>query len=105
MKNSYLILQNCPLFAGITPSDLKALLDCLSATQKHYGKNSFIFLDGYKTDSMGIVLAGSVYVLREDFWGRRTILARVEGGGLFGEAFACTGTEILPVSVMAAEDS
>ena len=56
-------------------------------------------------DSIGIVLGGAVHVLREDFWGKRKIVARVEGGGLFGEAFACAGVEKLPISVIAAEDS
>lgn len=46
-----------------------------------------------------------MHVIREDFWGKRKIVSRIDPGGLFGEAFACAGTESLPVSVMAAEDS
>ncbi|MCL2319598.1 MAG: Crp/Fnr family transcriptional regulator [Treponema sp.] len=105
MKKTYPVLQRCRLFTGISEADMKILLDCLSARQKHYRKNSFIFLAGEKMDSVGIVLSGAVHVLREDFWGRRKIMARVEGGGLFGEAFACADVEKIPVSVMAAEES
>ncbi|MCL2066949.1 MAG: Crp/Fnr family transcriptional regulator [Treponema sp.] len=103
MKKKY--PDNCILFAGIDESDIRALLDCLSARQRRFKKNSFIFDAGDKIESIGIVLSGAVHVLREDFWGKRKIVARLEGGGLFGEAFACAGTEEIPVSVMAAEDT
>ena len=101
----YPVLRNCPLFGGISESDFTALLKCLSAAQKRFRKNSVIFLAGRKIDSMGIVLSGAVHVLRDDFWGRRKIIARIEKGGLFGEAFTYSGAEELPVSVEAAEDS
>ena len=105
MKKIHLILQKCRLFAGIRESDLKNLLDCLSARQKYFAKNSFVFLAGEKIDSVGIVLSGAVHVMRDDFWGKRKIVARVGPGALFGEAFSCAAVEKLPVSVMAAEES
>ena len=104
------ILQSCPLFSGIEEGDLRALFICLSAVQKRFEKNGFVLTAGGKTDSIGIVLSGAVHVLRDDFWGNREILTRIEPGGLFGEAFACVGVESailerLPVSVMVAEKS
>ena len=98
-------MENCMLFTGIDESDIQTLLDCLSAKQRHIKKNRFIFHAGDKMESMGIVISGAVHVLREDFWGKRKIVARLESGELFGEAFACAGVEKLPISVMAAEDS
>ena len=105
MKIKYQILNNCLMFAGIQEADLAALLDCVSARQKRYKKNSFIFITGDKIDCLGIVLSGAVHIMREDFWGKRKILARVEPGGMFGEAFVCAGIENMPVSVMAAEET
>jgi len=105
MKKYYPVLKNCLLFSGIEESDFKSMLDCLAARQKHFKKNSFIFISGETGDFMGIVLQGAIHVLRDDFWGRRKILARIESGGLFGEAFACAGLKKLPVSIMAAEES
>ncbi|MCL2488699.1 MAG: Crp/Fnr family transcriptional regulator [Oscillospiraceae bacterium] len=105
MKKYFEVLTACPLFADIAEADIQALLRCLSAAQKRYDKNSFIWGEGDTAESIGIVLAGAVHVLREDFWGRRHILTRVEAGGLFGEAFAYAGAEKLPVSVMAAEET
>ena len=58
---------------------------------------------GGRADQVGMVLDGSVLVFSDDFWGNRTILAHVERGGLFGEAFSFARVESLPVSVTAAE--
>ena len=95
----------CSLFAGIAALDLEALLGCLNAIRKRFVKNRYISRAGGKAESVGIVLRGAVHIVREDFWGKRNIVARIEPCGLFGEAFACAGTEHLPVSVMAAEES
>jgi len=97
-------LRDCPLFAGISRSHTKKLLGCLSAVRKRFEKNSFIFAAGEPAEHVGIALAGAVHILREDFWGKRKILTRIEPGGLFGEAFACAGVKSLPVSAAAAED-
>lgn len=94
-----------PLFKGIAENDLKELLKCLNAKESAYEKNDFIFRAGDKASSIGVILSGGVYVLKEDFWGNRTILAKLEEGDLFGEAFACREEEKLPVSVMAVEKS
>ena len=51
------------------------------------------------------MLTGNVHVIQEDFWGNRTILANIEPGELFGEAFSCAGLDKLPVSVLAVQDS
>ena len=99
------ILNSCPLFDNISKEDIQKLIICLSAVRKQYKKNSFIFLPEEKADSIGIVLSGTADILREDFWGNRVILARIESGGIFGEAFSCAQVEKLPVSVMAVEDS
>jgi CRP-like cAMP-binding protein len=98
-------LEKCPLFCDIGTRDLPALLGCLLAKNSSFERNSFIFLAGEDVSSVGIVLSGGVHILQEDFWGKRTILARIEPGELFGEAFYCAGIEKLPVSALAAERS
>lgn len=105
MKKINPVLMNCRLFTGIRESDLEFLLDCLSARQKSYARNSFIFIAGDKIDTVGIVLTGAVHILRDDYWGKRKIVSRIESGALFGEALACAGVEKIPVSVQAVEDS
>lgn len=98
-------LAQCPLFAGIEADRLESLLGCLSAATRACRKDEFIFRAGDKATTVGIVLSGSVRVLQEDFWGRRTILAHIGPGGLFGEAFSCAGKDRLPVSATASEAS
>lgn len=98
-------LKNTPLFADIEDNQLEALLKCLAAKKKAYGKEAFIFRAGQPATHVGIVLAGCANIIQEDFWGNRTILAHVEEGELFGEAFSCAETETLPVSVVAVQAS
>ena len=47
------------------------------------------------------MLAGSVQILRDDYYGNRSVLTVVGPGGLFAEAFACAGLERMPVSAVA----
>jgi cAMP-binding proteins - catabolite gene activator and regulatory subunit of cAMP-dependent protein kinases len=105
MKNYYDSLKLCPMFADMSSDDIDSLMKCLSASRKWYEKGSFVFTEGDEAGNVGIVLSGAVHVLREDFWGRRNLLARIETGGLFGESFAFARMKLLPVSVTAAEDS
>ena len=98
-------IRVCPLFAEIDDSSLRTLLDCLHTVQRGYDKNEFIFAAGDAVSSVGILLSGGVRVLQEDYWGNRTILAHINPGGLFGEAFSCAETDYLPVGVLAAEKS
>lgn len=97
------ILKQCPLFVGIADADIPHALACLSARERRYAKGEAVFLAGQRAASVGIVLSGGVHVEKDDYWGNRTILAHVEPGGLFAEAFVCAGVEKLPVSVTAAE--
>lgn len=99
------ILASVDLFLGIEKSDLEPLLSCLSAKQAHYEKGSAVFHSGEPTDSFGIVLSGQVQVVQDDYYGNRSILAKIGPGNLFGESFACADNKTLPVSVMATTES
>ena len=97
------LLKGCPLFANINSGDMLPLLHCLNARRKRYEKGGLIFIAGTAVSAVGIVLNGRVNVAHDSYWGNRTILAKVEAGGLFGEAFSCAKIDNLPVSVVAAE--
>ena len=105
MKEFFPILETCPLFDGIDLKDLSSMLACLSARASNYQKNQVIFREGETAKYVGIVLSGAVQIVREDFYGNRSIVARIEPSELFGESFACAGVAALPVSAAAAEDS
>ena len=104
MKIDPKLLDHCALFEGIRPEDRGPMLGCLGAKVISTDKNQFIFQEGAPANYLGIVLSGSVQVIREDFYGNRSILARIGPAGLFGESFACAGISSLPVSVVAVEE-
>lgn len=97
--------KDCPLFAGMEEAELTALLDCLGARTCRADRGQMLFREGDPARYVGIVLSGAVQIQQEDYDGGRIILARVGPGELFGESFACAGTESLPVSAAAAAES
>lgn len=98
------VLKTVPLFFGIEQSDLRSLLSCLCAKAVGYEKGQTVFSSGESINKLGIVLSGQVQVVNDDYYGNRSILAKVDVGNLFGESFACTGIT-LPVSVIATTES
>ena len=104
MKDYLPILEKCALFDGIRAEDLLPMLSCLGAKLTQYKKNQIIFHEGDAARFVGIVLSGSVQIVKEDYHGYRSIVSRAETGELFCESFACAGMNTLPVSVVAAED-
>jgi CRP-like cAMP-binding protein len=50
---------------------------------------------------VGIVLSGAVQVVREDYYGNRSVLTDVGPGELFAEVFACAEVDAMPVSAIA----
>jgi CRP-like cAMP-binding protein len=60
-----------------------------------------IFNEGDKARYVGLVLKGAVQVVRDDFYGKRSILTTLKEHQLFGESYACSELEYLPVGVYA----
>ena len=105
VEDEITVLKRCPLFSGIDPDELLAMLDCLQVRRVTVEKNGFVFREGDAAEYVGIVLSGAVQIVREDYYGNRSILGVSQAGEIFGEAYACTGIQFLPVSVMAAQKS
>ena len=104
MKDFLPILEKCTLFEGIRREDLLPMLSCLGARVNQFKKNQILFSEGDDAKFVGIVLQGSVQIVKEDYHGYRSIVSRAGVGELFCESFACAGVAVLPVSVVAAED-
>lgn len=105
MKKYSNVLKTIKLFKDIEEADLQPLLSCLSARMVHYNSGQSIFLSGESIKQFGIVLSGQVNVVQDDYYGNRSILARIDVGNMFGESFACAEAETLPVSVIATTES
>lgn len=104
MKNNFVLLKNNPLFSGIGIEDFDKMLNCLGAKTTSYKKGNTILIAGNPVDSVGLILEGSVKILREDADGHAHILSEFSAPELFGETFACANVDHSPVSVVAIED-
>lgn len=97
------IFRKCVLFDGIEEEHLLAMLSCLNGRVITADKDQYIFNEGDPAESVGLLLSGKAQIIKNDFFGNRTIVAAIEPAQLFGESFACADVEEIPVSVVASE--
>lgn len=105
MKKYFEVLRKCPLFHDITDENLGAMLGCLGAKVMSFNKKETVISEGNPAKYIGIVLSGTVQIVRLDYLGNRSIVTNVEPSELFGESFACAGIKAIPVDVIASEDT
>ena len=105
MRENLPILRACPLFEGIREADLLGMLGCLGAVPMNVKKGQNVFSEGDQAVRVGIVLEGKLLLQREDYFGNRSIFGQVLPGQLFGETYAFSHAQSLPVTVSAEEDS
>lgn len=99
------ILANCPLFMQIEPQSYSALLSCVNASEKTFSTNESVFLAGSQINYVGIVMKGSLSIIKESPAGQKHIIDFVGPSHLFGEGVVCTETRISPVTVFAKENA
>ena len=104
-KRDHDILLKMNLFEGILSQELSAILKCLNAQKSHYKKGEFITVCGGKISSFGVILSGSVQILKDDVTGRQTILSAFGSGETFAEVLVCSGIKKSPVTVLAATEA
>ncbi|MBO5509183.1 MAG: Crp/Fnr family transcriptional regulator [Lachnospiraceae bacterium] len=105
MEKYYDILSKCPLFYDVNKSELHPMLVCLDAKTIDVPKGSSVFLEGDAVQYVGVVLSGMAQVVREDYYGNRSIMSSLQPGEIFAETFSFAGLETMPVSVIATKDS
>ena len=104
MEKKYLeILSRTLLFRSIPAAETEAILAALGAEEKNYARGEVILHAGDVTDAIALVLAGSVLVESNDWWGNKSILDRAGTGQVFAETYACAPNQPLLVSAVAAE--
>lgn len=105
MERYLSLYKRNPLFRGIPEAELLPLLECLRARRRACAKGSVLFARGETARQLGIVLTGRVNTVYDDILGGRSIIGSTDPGQLFCEAFACAGSQSLPVSVVAQAES
>lgn len=92
------------IFHGITDSEMDAMIRCFRMRWGRFRQGETIYAYGEDAGEVGVVVQGTAELVRYDFAGTRTILERVETGGVFGESLAFTTALGDLVEVAAAEN-
>lgn len=95
------VYKQVELFEGIAENDLETMLNCLGARIKTYQKGDYILSAGDEVRSIGIIVTGTVEIVKEDILGRRALVAGLSPTDIFGEAQACAGVKKSHASVLA----
>ncbi|MEO1770722.1 Crp/Fnr family transcriptional regulator [Candidatus Enterococcus ferrettii] len=84
--HSYLdMLEQTTIFSGLTASEIIQALNCLDGEIVEYKGKETVLTSDNQTDSVGIVLEGSLYFNKLNVHGERHIFTEVKAGELFGE--------------------
>lgn len=105
MKEYIPILKKSQLFSGIDESEIISVLSCLDAKVSSFKKGEYILRQGEHINSVILLLEGMLHIQKDDYWGNRSILNRIDAGEMFGEAYAAPESEALLNDVIAVEDS
>lgn len=103
--SEYSVLKDCPLFANIKESDFSSLLSCINSFTKTYPTGEYVFLSGNQVNYIGIVLSGTLELIKENPAGLKHILDFIGPSDLFGEGIVCTQSRISSVTVITKENS
>ena len=96
---------NSPLFDGIRSEDRQAMLGCIGYHIGAFRKGEIVSFEDENIRHIGIVLSGSVDMVKEDLWGNKTMLVRMHKNELFGETFACGSDNLSVVTFLVSEDA
>ena len=83
MKNFLTKIKKCPIFWGIDDGDIEKMLTCMGAKVMTLDKKYTVFTEGSPAKYIGVVLSGEVQVVRNDYWGNRSIVENNGEGQTF----------------------
>lgn len=76
------------LFKGVEQSDCKRMLKCFNAEEKQYNSGEKVCVFKDMDSQIGIILRGSVNIIRSDINGNISLLEHLEENDLFGKYFS-----------------
>lgn len=97
--------EGLPLFRNMDKSRIREIFLTGGCYIKDFKKGNYIYQEEEIIRSMGLILSGHVYMIKEDLWGEKTILVRMGRGELFGENFACSPHPAASVTFYAPEET
>jgi CRP/FNR family transcriptional regulator, dissimilatory nitrate respiration regulator len=99
------VLLNCVLFQGVKEDEISHMMGCIAPRTADYAKGELITQAGGTMREIGIVLAGSVDIIKETPLGERVVLNKMKPGGIFGEVAALADAQRAPATIFAPEKS
>ena len=101
-KEEVLRYSDMEIFKGIEKENLNALLYCMKSYVRSYKKGEMIHLEENHEKHVGVVLYGSIHMIKTDVWGKETLLTYMGEGEIFGETFGNSASEDEYVSFLSA---
>ncbi len=92
-------LTSSGLFQGFEPKEREVILNRGPVRSGWYQREELVQRTGEPVRGVGLVLEGNVEISRVSLSGRRSLIANLGQGELFGEGLACAGVAISPVDV------
>ena len=105
MKKYIPVLKKTKLFADVTEEEIGMMLSCLDARLHTYKKGEYVFRQGEHLNCITVLVDGELHIQRDDYWGNRAIVTRIDVGEIFGEAYIAPESGALLNDVVAVEDS
>lgn len=103
MKKIYEAAKHSQLWSGIGFNDFEEMIRCNGAKTMRYNKGEIILMSGDSVNFIGMIVSGSVRVVKESMNGDISIIAELVAPDLFGEEFACANIDHSPATVQASE--
>lgn len=103
-QKAAIILSKSKLFSGMGQEEIDSLLHCLGASFGKFEKGQFLLSEGDPIRQIGILFTGGADIIKEDAFGRRSIVNTIGPLDMFAEALVCAEVEESPVSVVANEE-
>ncbi|WP_459130009.1 Crp/Fnr family transcriptional regulator [Guggenheimella bovis] len=87
MDQKFLALKSSRLFDGVNESEIESFLECFRTSVLSFKKDEVVIREGERVQKIYVLLEGSLYIQKDDYWGNRSILAEISPGEMFGEAY------------------
>ena len=101
MKEILKSTQGYELFAGMSLEEANRMLECLDAHVISRDKGAAIFIEGSHATRFGVVLSGSLVVVKDGLDGKRSIIKRIGEKELVAASQTFSGVKTMRVRVEA----
>lgn len=101
----YPALSHSALFQNIEPENIQTVLQCFQPRRESYRKNAVVVCTGDACQCIGLLVKGSLVMVKDTIQGDRLVLGEFHAGDFFGELFVFSDLESWPYSLVAKTDA